>query len=88
MTPRRFTRGQWVRCPSGLVAMVHGYAGDYDRTGPNTIVLLSTDPDSGTWQQIAPEGALEPLVTPEPEPQATVNPNAGITPAFPKGRWT
>lgn len=58
MTPRRFARGQWVKCPSGLVAMVDNYAGD----GPNAVVLLSTDPSSGTWQALAPEAALEPLV--------------------------
>lgn len=91
MNTRRFTRGQWVRCPSGLVAMVFGYAGYFDPRG--AIVLLSTDPASGTWQEIAPEQALEPLVT-EPTLQATqpaeppaVNPNAGVVPKYPMGRW-
>lgn len=87
MTAPRFTRGQWVRCPSGLVAMVHGYAGFSDSIGHprGAIVLLSTDPDSGTWQQIAPEAALEPLVASEPK---AVNPNAGVVPKYPAGRWT
>jgi len=68
-----FNRGDWVKCPSGLVAMVHGFADD-----KRTIVLLSTDPGSGTWQQIAPEACLQPLV----------NPNAGAAQAYPAGRWT
>lgn len=85
MTPRRFTRGQWVRCPSGLVAMVHNYGGDY--VGPRTVVLLSTDPASGTWQAIAPEAALEPLVQSEPGIPVSQNPNAGVTQPFPGGRW-